>query len=782
MRKKFETIFSKRKSVMKVSRLKKEIAFVLALTMLVTFVPVSAMNGQESGTGKKTVEAGNVLEQSETSWEQKISEDVWEKIETVEDVEKIPVWIWFTDIDHQKVEEYVTRKTGLSEETLAVEFEPVSKELKVVLTEESQKESDERQNNNIEKVLADYMDTIENQRIEEVERTNTYIREHRMSLKEAYVEKNSTIIEELDLPVEEIIFQSQLTPSVIVSLTKEQVIEVAKSLDVETVGYYDSNSYETEMLNEDYFGYFDHEQEAMRTDEIREVSGLTGSGVNIVMLDSLVRSDRNHYSKLNASNITVFYDGDFYQTDELSAFPESTSAHGNLSALGLQTYAPDVRIYSVFKDKFEDLETILSSNLDIKQINASANYGVRDYVVDYKTKWLDCIVNNCHITLVASAGNDEGWMPEGWPNVITPANGYNSITISAYNAKKKVIPKEDTMHDFRYGPIEGYDKVNYKPEVVVASQSTSQGAPVLSGIIATMIQLKPSLAAKPELIKAIVMASCHRKVLPFGETPQEYMEDGLTQRQGAGAVDAYRAISIVALGQYGTSEVSSGSQEISLGEIEEGNVNVSIAWFQNPDIIVNNNGTVEDIDDTLIATNIRELKLEVFSGLQSKGISNKTNAGKQLVYFESLGEEYTIKITRTDQNTEAFEYAYAWSTEDMEFDLDVRASVTDLESINGDFTYNGISFLQDQGLYSNRELYVVLKKYNDSGLVYTSPVYTISMNENSFGTFTNMESTVKTFSENEYIEILTYFGSECTEEKMISRQYFRPTMFEFVGW
>lgn len=644
MRKKFETIFSKRKSVMKISRLKKEIAFVLALTMLVTFVPVSAMNEQESETGKKQVESGNVLEQSETSWEQKISEDVWEKIESVEDAEKIPVWIWFTDIDHQEVEKQVIKRTGLSEDMLAVDFESASEELKTVLTEATLYEGNKQQEGIVEEVLSDYMEDTEKQRAEEYERTNAYIQEKRAALSDAYVEQNGAIIEKLSISSEDIIFRSKLTPSAIVSLMKAQILEVAQDTNVQSISLYDETEYVEPIRN----------KSAMRVSNIYNCSGLTGKGVNVLLVDRYhVRADYPNYDKVKyPENIQVLIGEDLYETTYTSVFPSAPAnedpdnlGHGNQVVEKLQNYAKDVNVYSVQKEDLTEIEYAVE-NLAIHFINASSNYGTADsYKNDSNAQWFDRLVNNCNVAVIASGGNGIGWQSYGWPYVISPASGYNSIAVGAYEISE-YESSQDKMKDYRYNPIEDANsiedekRVNYKPDVVVAAGSTSLGAPSLSGIVAMMVQLKPGLATNPQLIKAILMASCHRKVLSPDGSPNEYMSEGLTQRQGAGAVDAYRAISIVAAEQYGIGSIEEGENSIYIGKIEAGNVNVSLSWLQNPEIFEYNHTQLEEGEGAEKKTiniytvkNPKELKLDVLTDAQLKATSSKINTGKQLTYF-----------------------------------------------------------------------------------------------------------------------------------------------------
>lgn len=61
--------------------------------------------------------------------EDKISEELYQEFNRLEKAgkdltrEKIPVWIWYKDIDQELVEREVTNQTGLSPENIAVDFE-----------------------------------------------------------------------------------------------------------------------------------------------------------------------------------------------------------------------------------------------------------------------------------------------------------------------------------------------------------------------------------------------------------------------------------------------------------------------------------------------------------------------------------------------------------------------------------------------------------------------------------------------------------------------------------
>lgn len=106
------------------------------------------------------------------------------------------------------------------------------------------------------------------------------------------IAKNQAVVKELTLPSDEIVFQSQLTPSAIVYWTREQIVSVAKSEDVVAIDYYDDTEY--------FPPYYENQRKTMRADMAYECSGLKGNNVNVLMNDhGVVRSDGNYYNRVS---------------------------------------------------------------------------------------------------------------------------------------------------------------------------------------------------------------------------------------------------------------------------------------------------------------------------------------------------------------------------------------------------------------------------------------------------------------------------------------------------
>lgn len=643
---------------------------------------------------EKTNFNNTVQENQTVLWKDKISDDVLKEMKSASKDEKIPVWIWFYDINQEEVNKQVKEETGLTADNIAVDYTSVSDNLIKALEKVSDNSSTASKKNVAKRIKA-YINSNKSKHNEELSKTNTYIKAKRKITRAFYVEHNTNLVKNLGIDTDEIEFQSQLTPSIIANLTKKQIKNSAKLNEVISIDYYDDSEAEEPLC--------EPQRQTMRVYDAQEQFGLTGNGVNVLMNDhGWVRPDYGNYNIISyPENIKAVVNKSVCSISNTSNMSGIQTTHPNLIAAEMQLFAPNVNIYSTGYEKYEDVEWAVL-NCDVQLINGSINLGTStDYSSDAPAKWYDALISTNNITLIASAGNSQSWQPSGWPNVISPASGYNSIAAGAYNTNG--TSSNDIMFNYRYNPTASSNQVCYKPDTVVAANSTSEASPALSGIISMLVELKPSLATEPELIKSIVMASCQRKVKPANGTgEQENIFDGLTQRQGSGAVDAYRAISIVLQGNYGVKEIDSGYQDTEFTHRENGdNINVSIAWLRNN--TNSSNGT--NINDTTLGS-LQELELKVYDGSILKGTSDKTNTGKQMVYFPaSNNEQYTVRVTKTSQNTESVRYAYAWSTEitngkHITFSTNNPDGVITQQEINTQLSQNGIATNQTDVLFT----------------------------------------------------------------------------------
>ena len=230
-----------------------------------------------------------------------------------------------------------------------------------------------------------------------------------------------------------------------------------------------------------------------------------------------------------------------------------------------------------------------------------------------------------------------------------------------------------------------------KPDLVAPANmlggGTSSSAPFVSGIIGLMLELRPSLAAYPQVIKAILLASCHHKALPAEGTGDatETMEQGLTDKQGAGVVDPYRAISITGSGSYGirtlTGTTASTSINIAQPAYNASGLNVSIAWLRA------NTMTSSDHNSAINVTpaTAHNIDLSLLSGSAILKSSANTNSSTEMVYYSSptSTSAYTVKIDKVDSVSGTVKVGYAWSLDNERFQYkDEHEGIFYLKNVN----------------------------------------------------------------------------------------------------
>ena len=126
----------------------------------------------------------NTFAENANSWKNKIDPKIYEHTESKDD--KIPVYIWITDVDHNEVVEETENTLGYGEEDLAVIDENMSDELAAEIAALSENPD----NKTVSEEIRDYMDKTKKKREKEKEKTDKYIGEKRKNYKEKY-NKNS---------------------------------------------------------------------------------------------------------------------------------------------------------------------------------------------------------------------------------------------------------------------------------------------------------------------------------------------------------------------------------------------------------------------------------------------------------------------------------------------------------------------------------------------------------------------------------------------------------------
>lgn len=649
---------------------------------------------------------------SDSSPQDVIGENLKLVMSEAEENEKIKVYIWYKDIDQNEVDRLTTKETGLSPESCEVITEFPSADVWASL---------EKGDKNAQKQMDEYMLRTKNAREKERNRTDTYSKKHREIANEKYRQKSQKIRQELYISESENVFSSEFAPMIIAEMTKDEILRASNNSNVEEINLY----IEMEAVNPSV----DADEgisakQSMGLSDVYSVYGLTGDGVDVGLIESFVpgpvplKVEGDTIIELEQLEIdlddviVVEVEGHESLPDKYT--PDSRHSHSYNSfrvMAGCQTgIAKNINMYATNCDlanveEMLKLETNSRRVIDVLEVNASYWVFDNDYVdedveetpktintdfaYDYLERYYDCLVSNHDITIVVAGGNrgsrendyfgsdvrSDGTLTEPYwhagARVTSPALAYNVIAVGGYNCCNTVSKTDDFLENYcwkdSYLDMHGCEKPDVVMPMNFPGGGTSVASPALTAQIALMLELKPSLALHPQAIKAIVLASCHRKVIQTSEQGgQETMAQGITERQGAGAPDAWTMACIISQGTYGVGALSSTSVSFNIIQPRYGadNMNVSIAWIRE------NTDTQPDYighyASDIIAGDPANLSLSIYNGDSVIGASSLQYSSTEMCYvpLSATDNKYKFTISQAPISV-GVRFGYAWSTDDM---------------------------------------------------------------------------------------------------------------------
>ncbi len=603
-----------------------------------------------------TTAYGATNSSEDDNWQAKVDPYILENMQQLGDT--IPVWLWMEDIDQDAAVQKVYENTGLKESDLEVIDEPIPEELAMSISKLDQAETAEKIS--VKSEFREYLEKTEPARRLEAQRVDTYIDELRTVQKDMLRQKNESIFSRLGLSENSIIKSELQAPVYIVNISKSDIERLAKNPKVTSILYYKDEVLAPEDEYDDTFSPLNTIPKVMAASNlsrIRTETGLTGSGVKLGLVDE---GKVQPNDEIDASRIT-------YVEPSKSGYHLHSTNVARIAA-GTEGVAAGASIYSSSSEYDSSTDAYYGeqyvkclvglSNAGVKVANMSM--GIKTERTESYTAlevYTDYFVSQNKLLVVKSAGNEHD-------AVTSPGMAYNVITTGGFFNQGTTDQSDDVV--FRNS---NYYKGSgcFKPDFI-ADQSyayhwvlnddvtgTSYAAPFVTGTIALLYELRPSLAAQPEAVKAILMASCHRKVTPSSGDPAENMASGLTAHQGAGAIDPYKAIAIAGSRHYGVRTLGSTTERdrIRINQPAYGSagLNISLAWSVNP---ANRSTPASKTDLCLWVTN---------NG-RSVGDSYKSDSSTEMVYItpSSTNSNYTISAQRDDLDSRlSVRYAYAFS-------------------------------------------------------------------------------------------------------------------------
>ncbi len=572
--------------------------------------------------------------------------------------QKVKVYVWINDINQTQINKAVEQKTGLRADNLAVIEENISNDLAIRITSEADRDS---LSTETEKMLQAYLDRTAAQRTQERERTDLYLSTRRAESKAKYNEQSAAFLAKNALSSEKVIFNSNYAPMLILELTKQEIVAIAEQNNVTSI----------EFCSDDVIvdlGVFDDDFEKNGIERIKNVSGLSGAGVRIGIAEAFGVADTAENMSAMFGDRLVNVDGHTTGINNHSGIVAYIAA-GNAgvandalvytTGISGQEYSPSQESYPA-QNYYQRIEELITLGTNV--INSSFG-SLLTSTPNYtsKAKWLDHIASTHGVTFVQAAGKAK----ETVNYFADVALAENVITVGSYHVV------ENTNVLAAYSPYDNGNGV-CKPDIVAygnffGCEGTSFAAPLVTGTVALLLELRPFLAIYPHLIKAIVMASCHDKADHSNVSiAQETMTMGITNAQGAGMFNAYVAVAIASYGTFGFGIISEDEVEkvIMLQQVipDFHGMNVSLTWLRDNTIANSHiNGAVNTASHC-------ELSLQLTDSFDEPLVTaNNSNTSTEMVYYSGNIRNTKIHILSEDNNVGDVRFAYAWSVDNVRF-------------------------------------------------------------------------------------------------------------------
>jgi len=607
---------------------KRSISFLCCLALLLSLVP------------------GLNLHQARAEALAKIEPELQSHLDSIGDSDIVAVNIWTEDINYEEVEDEVKTEIGFNSEA----FDEIDRySLFNIWTYYDWLSGSG---------LYTWEDVITPEHIELSQNVESY-KEAELEIAQREYELLHKDFADNHLDEADIIFQGRYAPMVICEISKTELYELAKVPEVVSLGL------ETPMEFED-FGDLDISIPSIEADTL----GLTGDGVRVGQIELSVPNKLN--SDLIFDNIT-----------NLSVNHEDHATLVAAIVLGKNGLAPDAKLWAISMrsdgtDFYQHTDILVEAG--VKVINMSA--GAPNGAYDNAAKWVDHLVNTRNITFVVAAGNN------GLTNrlVGSPATAYNAVSVGAIDDNGTIDISDDITAPFSsyvtaeenpnpnkpdlMAPGVGFalaEATGPRKEAYIAGHAngTSFAAPMVTGVVAQLMEFYPVLQTRPDLVKAILMASCDRKTpLTIGGAVESMLS--LSNRQGAGVINATKARDMAF--SFKEEYEDSYDEKLPVGvnsvDIEpvgtfpaEAPVAVALSWF------MPHTGTVADGLDNPNQT-LTDLDLEVLdkSGSVIAFSRSRSNNAEYLRFTPLADEEYKFRVVRHSSNDRAERFSVAWSS------------------------------------------------------------------------------------------------------------------------
>jgi hypothetical protein len=320
-----------------------------------------------------------------------------------------------------------------------------------------------------------------------------YMAVRRSCVTRAYEDYNYNMIKNY-LNSDHIICNAGFAPYLIVEADKNSINRIANDESVVSIDYFVDKELEPSLATSNSLTGVT----AVQSSAYNSGSGYTGAGVTVGVIEAASGKYKSTYSMLNGcSNLQFIVNDGITGNDTpwhatlVTSIIKGKSVYEN--GVYYRGVAPDANVYQTCCNYLSNVPSTIQllASYGCSVINHSANlktslsYSHDDWLVDNA-------IRNYGIVFVVSAGNDT-------TNVQSPANSYDCIAVGNLNVYGESLPY-DVYSTSAYA--ESIYMTN-KPDVVAPGThiiipdyydtGTSFSAPMVAGMAAQILQCKPSL-------------------------------------------------------------------------------------------------------------------------------------------------------------------------------------------------------------------------------------------------------------------------------------------------
>lgn len=367
---------------------------------------------------------------------------------------------------------------------------------------------------------------------------------------------------------DEVLFASKYLETVIVKTAKARIHEIADDSHVVSMSYFKNHK----LIPGDNIALTQIKADAetgTNSNEFNNDTGYSGTGVKVGILEAY-EGEATAYDS-TAYQLVDPHNAGRLQYIEMPGVPDSVSTHATLVTSIVtgsrvtvdgnvyQGVVPDATVYQIGMYALLDLYLAIEMLVDlgVSVINASISIMTDDENETEIPTWytgidynLDQYILNYNINFVTTSQN----LQVLGIGVTSPGKAYNVITVG--NARTKSGATEALPAPYSMNSSSGYthnpDLTN-KPDVcapgssiacaltpsqIYSSTGTSFSSPLTAGMVAQMIQARPSLKTNTTAIKNYVMLGASNDVMTGTTTAYGLLEE----QSGAGFINAIKSV------------------------------------------------------------------------------------------------------------------------------------------------------------------------------------------------------------------------------------------------